>query len=209
MKRTEAAEQILGNRSRVRVLRLLLGVSVPLNASQIAARTRLSQPAVSTVLNDLSSFGIVASSPAGRAWVHWIVADNIYVSEMIRPLFEAESGIPRELLTDLKETFEQSALSVVLFGSYARNDITDESDIDIVLVGADALNKSELAAHAAEVAERFANRWGSPLSPLVYEIKEAVTLTARAPDLYAAIELDGITAFGLEPREWGTHAHEV
>ena len=202
-------EYILGNRSRVRVLRLLLGVSVPLNASQIAARTRLSQPAVSAALSDLSAFGIVASSPAGRAWVHWIVADNIYVSEMIRPLFEAESGIPHELLTDLKETFGPSALSVVLFGSYARNDITGASDIDIVLVGTDALRKSELEARASEVTERFAKRWGPPLSPLVYDIKEAAALTARAPDLYAAIELDGITAFGLEPREWGTYAQEV
>lgn len=208
MRFTDMTEHIFGNRSRVRVLRLLLGVSVPLNASQISARTRLSQPAVATALDDLAALGIVASSPAGRAWVHWIVDENVYVSEMIRPLFEAEEAIPQELLTDLRETFEELAISVVLFGSYARNDITGDSDIDVVLVAEDAAAKAGLQAHATEVAERFAHRWGSPLSPLVYEMQEAATLASRASELYAAIEADGITAFGLEPSEWGMHAQE-
>lgn len=202
------AEHIFGNRSRVRVLRLLAGVSVPLNASQIGARTRLSQPAVATALNDLAALGIVASSPAGRAWVHWIVDDNVYVSEIIRPLFEAEGAIPQELLTDLKETFGSSAISVVLFGSYARNDISDASDIDVVLVGEDGAAKNALQACASEVAERFAGRWGSTLSPLVYDLEEAASLVSRAPDLYSAIDRDGIAASGLEPSEWGMHAEK-
>lgn len=201
-------EHIFANRSRVRVLRLLLGVSVPLNASQIAARIHLSQPAVSAALDDLSAFGIIASSPAGRAWVHWIVEENMYVSEMIRPVFEAERAILQELLTDLKEIFEESAISVVLFGSYARNDITGASDIDVALVGEDAAAKTALQASASEVAERFADRWGAPLAPLVYELGEAATLATRAPELYSAIEQEGITASGFEPSEWGTHAEE-
>ncbi len=208
MRFTDTTEHIFGNRSRVRVLRLLAGVSVPLNASQIGARTRLSQPAVVTALNDLAALGIVASSPAGRAWVHWIVEDNVYVSEMIRPVFEAERAIPQELLTDLKETFEGPAISVVLFGGYARNEITGTSDIDVVLVGEDAAAKARLLVCASEAAERFADRWGSTLSPLVYDLEEAASLASRAPDLYSAIEREGIAASGLEPSGWGQHAQE-
>jgi predicted nucleotidyltransferase len=206
MRHTDMAEHVFGNRSRVRVLRLLLGVSVPLNASQIAARTNLSQPAVSAALNDLAAVGVVASSPAGRAWVHWIVEDNVYVSEMIRPVFEAEQAIPQELLADLERTFGAMAVSVVLFGSYARNDITVASDIDVVLVGEDADAKEVLQARTSEVAGEFATGWGATLSPLVYDLMEAATLSKRAPDLYSAIEQDGITASGLAPSEWGTHA---
>ncbi len=208
MRFTDTAEHIFGSRSRVRVLRLLLGVSVPLNASQIAKRTHLSQPAVATALDDLSALGIVASSPAGRAWVHWIVEENVYVTEMLRPLFEAEWAIPQELLTDLAERFGADAVSVVLFGSFARNDITADSDVDVVLVGADAAAKAHLEAQASEVAEAFARRWGAPLSPLVYDLGEAATLDARAPELYASIDRDGIAASGLPPNAWGTHAAE-
>ena len=208
MRLTDTAEHIFGNRSRVRVLRLLLGVSVPLNASQIGARTHLSQPAITTALSDLAALGIIASSPAGRAWVHWIVEDNVYVSEMIRPVFEAEQAIPQELLADLEQTFGATAVSVVLFGSYARNDITGASDIDVVLVGEDAAAKAELQTRALEVAEEFALGWGATLSPLVYDLEEAVSLETRAPDLYSSIKQDGITVSGRTPSEWGTHAEE-
>jgi DNA-binding transcriptional ArsR family regulator len=208
MRSTYSPESVLGTRSRILVLRVLHGVSVPLNASQIAARTGLSQPAVSTVLHDFALMGIVESSPAGRAWVHWLVRDNAYVRRMVDPIFDAEETIPDLLLTDLRETFGDLAVSVALFGSYARGDQDESSDIDLVLVGADTEAKAALEEAASVTSSRFAHTYGATLSPLVYDMAAAATLWQRAPSLQAELEREAVVISGLPPSEWRKHGQE-
>lgn len=134
MRPTHTIEDLLGSRSRIAVLRVLLGVSVPLNASQIATRTGLTRPAVASVLADLSTIGAVRSSPAGRATIHWLNRVSVYVEHLISPLFEAERRLPEDMLNDLAETFHEHTVSVVLFGSYARGEQAPDSDVDVALV---------------------------------------------------------------------------
>ena len=51
----------------------------------------------------------------------------------------------------MKETFSEKLCSIVLFGSYARGDYNDESDIDVfVMVDMD---KTELAAYRDTVSD--------------------------------------------------------
>lgn len=202
MKSTHSTESVLGTRSRVRVLRVLHGVQVPLNASQIAVRTGLSQPAVSSVLDKLESMGLVESSPAGRAWVHWLVRDNVYVTKMIDPVFAAEEAIPDLLLSDLRETFRDLTVSVVIFGSYARGDQDETSDVDVALVAVDAEAKVVLEEAVDVASSRFARAYGATLSPVVYDMAEAASLWRRAPSLQADLEQDAVVVDGLSPSEW-------
>jgi predicted nucleotidyltransferase len=209
MKVTHSADSVFGTRSRVRVLRVLHGVTVPLNTARLASLTRLSKPAVSTALDELAAMGLVDRSPAGRSWVHWLVRDNVYVRAMVDPVFAAEAEIPETLERELKEAFGGHALSVVLFGSYARGEQGEKSDIDVVLVGEDERAKARLDAESDEQLVKLSRRFGSSLSPLVYDAREAGTLWSRAPDLLASIERDGIVVCGLTPSEWRRHAEEA
>jgi predicted nucleotidyltransferase len=202
MRATHSIESLLGSRSRVRVLRVLRGVRVPLNASQIAVRARLSQPAVTTVLRELGSMEIVASSPAGRAWVHWLVRDNIYVERVIEPLFAAEETMPDLLTKDLQDAFGDVTVAIVLFGSYARGDQDDTSDIDVVLVAKDSEMKTATEEAVEAESSELRRRYGVTLSPLVYDMDEAATLWQRSPSLFASIERDAVVVCGLAPAEW-------
>jgi predicted nucleotidyltransferase/DNA-binding transcriptional ArsR family regulator len=208
MRATNTVETILGSRSRVRVLRELRGVRVPLNASQIAARTKLSQPAVAAVLRDLSRMGLVQSSPAGRAWVHTLVRENAYVQRMVDAVFAAEATIPDEILAELADRFSADAVSIVLFGSYARGDQGPDSDIDLVLVGRDAVEKARLRASFDSQEPELRRRYGAPFSAVVYDAVEAEALWRRAPTLQAELETDGIVVSGLAPRAWREDAEE-
>jgi DNA-binding MarR family transcriptional regulator len=202
MRSTYSIEDVLGTRSRVAVLRVLHGVTVPLNASQIAARTGLTRPAVASVLRDLAAMGIVQNSPAGRATIHWLRRDNIYVECLIDPLFQAESRIPDGLIDDLRQAFQAAAVSVVLIGSYARGDQSPESDVDVVLVAEDASAKAALESIAADHAVRFWYRFGAPLSYMTYTRHEAARLHLDSPQLAASIRHDGIVVTGSSPWEW-------
>jgi predicted nucleotidyltransferase len=206
MKPTYRVDDLLGTRSRVAVLRVLHGVDVPLNASQIAARTGFTQPAVASVLADLSSMGIVRSSPAGRATVHWLSRDNVYVENLIDPLFHAERSIPDDLVDKLALAFQDLAISVVLFGSYARGDQTPASDVDIVLVASSSPRKAVLEKAAADHASAFRSRFGATLSYLVYTQEEAAALSITSSELAESIGRDGVVVSGLSSWEWADDA---
>lgn len=208
MRPTYTVENLLGTRSRIAVLRVLHGVSVPLNASQIAARIGRTHPAVTAVLTDFASMGIVQQTPAGRATVHWLNRSSVYVENLLEPLFQAERDLPESLIDDLAWAFRDVAISVVLFGSYARGEQTPESDVDVALVAKSSATKSALETTAADHAIEFRDRFGASLSFLVYALDEAAALSRTSPELAESISRDGIVISGLSPWEWNDDAEE-
>lgn len=201
MRPTYSIESILGSRSRVRVLRVLDGVSAPLNATQIAERTRLTKMAVGNALAELSAMGLVQSSPVGRAKVHTLIRENAYVERVVSPVFEAERTMPELLEGELRNVFAEKAKSIVLFGSYARGEQDETSDVDIVLVSNEGV-KDELERVADEYGLRFRRRFGVTLSPLIYSLSEARELSQRAPVLFGSIAQDAVVIAGVGPQEW-------
>ena len=208
MRPTYTIEHLLGSRSRIAVLRVLQGVSVPLNASQIAARAKLSHVAAASVLSDFASMGVILSSPAGRATVHWLNRESVYVESMLEPLFQAESDVPEHLVDDLAWAFQDEAISVVLFGSYARGDQTPVSDVDVALVADGPDKKSALDSAIAAYASEFRSRFGASLSALTYTCQEAEALWETSSELAESLHREGIVISGLSPWEWCDHAEE-
>ncbi len=202
MRPTHYVDDLLGTRSRIAVLRELWGVCVPLNASQIAARTRLTRPAVASALRRLGEAGVVLSSSAGRANVHMLNRASVYVQRYVDPIFTAEQELTDALLDDLKAAFGDVARSVVVFGSYARGDQTAASDVDVVLVADDAVAKEALDRRASAYAREFRARYGTSLSALTYETREAGALWRTSPALAQSLRDDGVVVLGTGPVEW-------
>jgi predicted nucleotidyltransferase len=190
------------------VLRELIGVSVPLNAAQIAGRAGLTRPAAGTVLGEFAAMGLTANVDVGNARVHWLVRDNVYVQELVKRVFEFESRMPDMLLEDLRDTFGDAAESVVLFGSYARGDQRPDSDIDVVLVGIDAQQKARLHVLVADESASFRRRWGASLSVLTFTLDEAAELRRTSPGLLRSLEEDGVVVSGRAPWEWKRGSEE-
>lgn len=208
MRPTYTVDDLLGSRSRIAVLRVLLGVSVPLNASQIAVRSKLSHVAAASVLSEFASMGVVLSSPAGRATVYWLSRDSVYVENVLEPLFQAERDVPQYLVDDLAWAFQDEAVSVVLFGSYARGDQTPDSDVDVALVAENPDTKSALESAIAAHASEFRSRFGASLSALTYTREEAGMLWETSPSLAESLCRDGVVVSGLSPWEWRDHAEK-
>ena len=205
MRATHSVGSIFGTRSRVQVLRVLQGVRIPLNTSQIASRVKLSWPAVATALDELASMGIVQSNTVGRTWVHQLVRGNVYVQRIVDPVFLAEQEIPELMEEYLRDSFGEHAVSIVLFGSYAREEQDETSDVDVVLVGKDAGEKAALDAEFDARISEFYEKFGATLSPLIYDMSEAAGLWERAPALLASLKEDGVVVSGLRPMEWRSH----
>lgn len=202
MKPTHSIEALLGSRSRIAVLRALWRATTPLSTSQIAERIRLTRPAVKSALDGFVSAGLVGRSSAGSANVHWLERDNVYAQQYGGRLFEAEIELPQLLEDDLEENFDDVAEAAVLFGSYARGDQEAQSDVDVVLVAADAESKRALDERALDYGTTFRRRWGASLSALTYEAREAGALWRTAPALADSLQSEGLVIFGKGPWEW-------
>jgi len=181
---------------------VLHGVAIPLNASQLAARTGLSWTAVSTVLDELAEMGVINSSSAGRANIHSLNRASIYVTDLIDPLLAAEERIPDDILADLSRTFAPHALALSVFGSYARGEQVSQSDIDVVIVAGDAPTKDLVEEAVDGYQAHFLAKYGAPLSAIVYDVGEAAALSEVAPSFSAQLVGDALVVFGPHPREW-------
>ncbi len=202
MRPTHRIESFLGSRSRIAVLRVLISVEIPLNASQIAAMAHLTRPAVTSVLHDYAAMGLVRSSSAGRANVHVLNRENVHVQRLVIPLFAAEQELPERLESDLLAAFGHCAESIVLFGSYARGEQDSRSDIDVVLVADGATSKQALDRQLDSVVREFRARYGVSLSALTYETRDANALWRTAPALLESLRRDGLVVHGRGPWEW-------
>lgn len=197
------SEFILSNRSSMRVLRVLVGVSVALSVRQIALQANITYPAANDALDRLVRVGMVIVSKSGNARLYQLVRKNIYIENVISPLFWLEDNFRDEIVAELRQKLSLPVVSVVLFGSFAREEQTSESDVDILIVTSDTGQKSVVERLLLGYSLEFYDRFGHRLEALVYDYKQANELYKRAPALYAEIEEDGQVIFGTD--DWMDH----
>jgi len=190
------AQQSLGSRSNLLVLRVLVGVSAPLTARQIGFQTGLSRPALDSALNRLINLGIVELSRSGNARTYQIERSNILVKKVIEPLFDIEDNLRAYMTQDIAHAFEADTDSIVLFGSFAREEQAPESDVDVLFVAPNQLQKRTVELKLNDYLVRFHNRFGHSLGFLVYDDEEARSLRKRAPALFEEIKEDGLLISG-------------
>jgi predicted nucleotidyltransferase len=178
-------------------------VSIPLSVAQIAQQTKLSKPAIHTVLERLESRGIIRQSRSGNAHLYQIRRDNIYVEKVIEPLFALEKDTLVFMKESLVSMFGVMTYSMMIFGSFARGDYTAHSDVDVLIIAENRSAQLEIERRMIEYGSTFYHRFGHTLSPLVYTVQEAKMLPTNAPALYAELLDDGYLISGAE--DWMTH----
>jgi predicted nucleotidyltransferase len=92
----------------------------------------------------------------------------------------------------LRERFGARVSELVLFGSHARGDAHEESDVD-VLVAIDGLSEEDRLAvlDFASLLDSAAPEWVG-LSPLVYSSEQAARMRAGGRRLFRDIDREGI-----------------
>ena len=162
------AEEILGSKGRVRVLRALVRYRGKVfTVRELAKAADLSHPQTSKVLRGLESRGVVRLQPVGRAHQVSLNDESYVLKSVVEPLFAAERNTINSLVSTIRPFFEDKRIvSVAIFGSVARGLEREASDIDLLIVSDDRDLANERAA-AATVATL--SMFGHALSPLIIE----------------------------------------
>lgn len=159
--------EILGSRIKVDILRLLSRTRSDHTGREIATIIGCSHNAARSALEDLERSGLVIYRKAGRANLYSLDEDNVVVTDILFPAFLVEDSLLGEVANIISRWMESNLSSILLFGSVARGEESQGSDIDVVVVlkdGSDLDSKKEAIADASvEVVRRFGNN----LSPIL------------------------------------------
>lgn len=166
-------DDILGQYSKISILRFLVKSQAQLNGREIAKNVGLSHVKAHTALKDLTKQGVVNMRSVGNSLVYWLNEDHFLVKEIIRPVFEREQGVFKHVVRIiLKEVKPPRPLSIILFGSFAKAMASADSDIDIVIVYPSPKKKSLIAKELFEAEKRVTSLFGNHLASVPLAIDE-------------------------------------
>ncbi|MBI2067549.1 MAG: nucleotidyltransferase domain-containing protein [Deltaproteobacteria bacterium] len=135
MSPTTPFDEVLGNLSKVRILRHLAAGYREETGRRLAKVAQVSQPAILRPLQELVEQGILEKKVRGRSHVFTLNRRNLLVEKGVLPLFDLEGNLFQELGKLLRTTFGETNIdSALIYGSVARGEATQGSDWDILLL---------------------------------------------------------------------------
>ncbi len=160
------------------------------------ALNRYSEEGIRKVLLRLTRQGVVRSQRVGNAYGYRLNRQHLAADPIIQL-----ARLPRTLLERLEDRLNSWAIPptyAAVFGSAARGTMTEDSDLDLLLVRAD---DTPIQIWDEQVADLVADvsRWtGNDTRPLEYTVSELTT--ARDESVLRDVLEDGLTVAGR--RAW-------
>lgn len=166
-------DNILGQYSKIKILRFLIKSQAQLNGREIAKNVGLSHVKAHTALKDLTRHGVVSMRSVGRSLVYQLNEAHFLIKEIIRPAFEKEESVFSHIVRIiLKEIKPPRPLSIILFGSFVKGSASADSDIDIVIVYPRSKSKPLIAAELSEAEKKITSLFGNHLASAPLLINE-------------------------------------
>jgi predicted nucleotidyltransferase len=113
-------------------------------------------------LNVLAEQGIARRARVGRADTY-VLNEAHALADLIREVFAREESLQRDLVTFLRRQVEEhapSAEQAYLFGSAARRQMTERSDIDVALVWP-GVSQADAESASDAISESLRRRYGN------------------------------------------------
>ncbi|MDO8806177.1 MAG: nucleotidyltransferase domain-containing protein [Elusimicrobiota bacterium] len=167
-------EDFLGQKSKVTILRILYR-GTEFTGREIARKADLSPRAAQQALQELYAAGIVHRKTAGASYLFSLNRTRYVVKNMLSPLFESEGGLFGAMIEELRKALpNKGVVSLIVFGSVARGEGRQGSDLDIMLVLEDSLDVRKITAGIQDKSGEFLAKFGMMLSPHVIRRRDFV-----------------------------------
>jgi predicted nucleotidyltransferase len=183
---------------RARVLTVLARSDAGLTGRGVATLAEGSVAGVAKVLEALVSGGLVHRADAGSAGLF-----TLNRAHLAAPAVEVLAGMRHELFARLRAAvvdFTTPPVSAVVFGSAARGDGTDDSDVDLLLVRPPSVedDDEEWAGDVERLGRSVLDWTGNALNVVEYGAGEVATSAPRP--LMDAVESEGVLVHGVDLR---------
>lgn len=180
-----------------RILAVLAETTADLNLRTIARLSGVSAAQASRVLQSLVGLGVVSRREAPPSALFRLVDDHV-AGRTVRALTRARE-IVLDDLGDRAKGLSPQPVSVVIFGSFARGEAVDHSDLDAVVVRPDGISEDhEGWGRAIEEWRLFARRLtGDRIEILEVAERDVGRLLRSRKPLWRDVLRDGVVVHGL------------
>jgi hypothetical protein len=115
-----------------RIIGALLRIDAPRTISEVARLADVSRDRAATIVTELERIGLVDRLPAGRAHLVSLIEESP-VTESLRAIDNArERSIDK--LRRAAQAIDPPPVFMALFGSWAREEANDDSDLDVAVI---------------------------------------------------------------------------
>jgi predicted nucleotidyltransferase len=184
-------DDIWNSRPKTRLLRVLYRSGGGFTGRRLAQLSGYSHTQTMSVLVDLENHGLVKMRRAGNSYMFTINRDNAVVSEVLGPAFEFESELINNLADRFYDGLGKKLASVILFGSVARGEETDESDVDLLLVLRDDTDRKKAESKISDISHEAYIAFGCSAVPIVVTETEYKRKLKRKQGFWREIPQEG------------------
>lgn len=189
-------DAILGQTSKIKLLRFLSQYPGQFTGRELARLTNLSHPIVHKVLEDLEQQGVILMKKSGQAFLYSLNEDNNLNKNLLLPLFKAESELKKQIVQILVKNLDFPIESIILFGSISQQSEKPTSDIDILVVLADNINLKETEAKLLSAGLKIVQEFGNQVSPIVINLSTLIKKLKTKDKLLSEILRQGQIIYG-------------
>ena len=199
----DSLDDIFGSTIKTRLLRVLSKTRGTYTGRELARLVGYSHTHTNSALAELEINGLVIRRKAGNSYLYSLNEDSVLLSRIIDPAFRIEQGLLQDLANAFFERLGRDLMSIVLFGSVARGEEEEDSDIDLVLVVRNDADLDKLEEKVSEVSLDLAISYGSPISSILVTQSEYTAKKLRKRAFWRDVVKDGIELTPVEREEAG------
>jgi predicted nucleotidyltransferase len=190
-----------------RILAVLAETSADLNLRTIARLSGTSVAHASRVLPDLVSLGLVERREAPPSALFRLVREHVIVDALVLVARSRDRMIER--MKTIASELPLAPLSVIVFGSFARGEADDKSDIDTVLVRPEGIDESDEAWSASiqEWKDSVARVSGNRVEVLEVSAADIAGRLGGRRQVWKDIRADGLVVHGISLAELAVAGH--
>lgn len=184
-------DDIWNSEVKTRLLRVLYRTGGSYTGRRLAGLVGYSHTHTTATLADLEAQGLVKMRRAGNSYMFSVNINNEIVSGVLVPAFEFESELTNNLADRFYDGLGKTLVSVTMFGSVARGEETVESDVDLLLVVKDGIDREKTESKVSEISHEAYLAFGCSVVPIVVTQVEYERKLKRKQGFWREIPKEG------------------
>jgi predicted nucleotidyltransferase len=188
-------EQVLGAKSKVASLRVLINSKIGFSGSSVAKRAGMGLLAIQNALAELEGLGLVEVERGTVEHRYRMNFKHYLIVHGLRALFDAERGMVKALARELRPLLQERVASAGLFGSFAQGVVKPGSDIDLLVIVETLKEREHVSALLSDALPKLSEQYGLPIQPVIYERRRLIN-SSGADGLLETAERDWVTVAG-------------
>lgn len=171
-----------------------------LSGRELAKLAGVSQFKIRSVLQNLSRQGLLKMVSVGRAYLYSLNREHFLVGKVL-PILEAEGNFPTIFGAWIMERLSLEPLSIILFGSIARNEERPDSDIDLLFVFKKIASEGNLLREIQESLADTPQIFGNRIAPILTKPEAFSKAIKKRDPFFLQILKEGIVIAGIKMNE--------